>query len=43
METLKMLATIGIILIVPLILLPQFFVGLLVLGVVYFAFRQPSN
>lgn len=40
METLKMLLTIGAILIVPIILMPQFFIGLLILIVACIAFRQ---
>mgnify|MGYP006978870922 CR=1 FL=1 len=40
MEDLKMLLTIGTILIVPVILMPQFFIGLLILIVACIAFRQ---
>ena len=40
MENLKMLLTIGTILIVPVILMPQFFIGLLILFVACIAFRQ---
>jgi len=40
MEDLKMLLTIGVILIVPVVLIPQFFIGLLILTVACLAFRQ---
>ena len=40
MENLKILLTFGIILIVPVVLMPQFFIGLLILIVAWLAFRQ---
>ena len=40
MESLKVLLTFGIILIVPVVLMPQFFIGLLILIVACLAFRQ---
>jgi len=39
MESLKVLLTFGIILIVPVVLMPQFFIGLLILIVACLAFR----
>ena len=43
MENLKILLTFGIILIVPVVLMPQFFIGLLILIVACLAFRGISN
>ncbi len=40
MEKLKIVLTLGVILILPVVLMPQFFIGLLVLTVVCFALRR---
>lgn len=40
MEKLKIVLTLGVILILPVVLMPQFFIGLLALTVVCFALRR---